>query len=102
MIRRPPRSALFPYTPLFRSFNSDGTFSSTAVTVTDVAGNTSLASNVISGIMIDETAPTVVASRDGTAYAAPHCSSDKPGVTMTFLACKDDSGPTNPAHHTFD
>src|SRR2546426_7311520 len=25
MIRRPPRSTLFPYTTLFRSFNADGT-----------------------------------------------------------------------------
>src|SRR3712207_8987257 len=25
MIRRPPRSTLFPYTTLFRSFNRDGT-----------------------------------------------------------------------------
>src|SRR5690348_17507685 len=26
MIRRPPRSTLFPYTTLFRSFKKDGTF----------------------------------------------------------------------------
>src|SRR4029079_1683685 len=58
--------------PVKHVFNTDGTFTSTSETVTDVAGNTSAPSNVISNIKIDMTAPTVAASRDGTAYAAAH------------------------------
>src|SRR3712207_8429051 len=34
MIRRPPRSTLFPYTTLFRSLNAKG-----ALTYTDIAGD---------------------------------------------------------------
>src|SRR5260370_32510941 len=37
MIRRPPRSTLFPYTTLFRSGNGDGTFQ-TAQNIASIPG----------------------------------------------------------------
>src|SRR5438874_8233419 len=37
MIRRPPRSTLFPYTTLFRSHNGETKSSSTTYTLTQVA-----------------------------------------------------------------
>src|SRR5690349_23549974 len=38
MIRRPPRSTLFPYTTLFRSFQSTGAFAESADCVPVIAG----------------------------------------------------------------
>src|SRR2546428_6338454 len=49
MIRRPPRSALFPYTALFRSYR---------YTISDNVGNTSSASSASADAKIDTTAPS--------------------------------------------
>src|SRR2546428_6965436 len=91
MTRRPPRSALFPYTTLFRSYKSDvtvhfscadtlsgiqscaadatlaeGNGQSSSGTATDNAANT--ASTTGSGINIDKTAPTI----SGAATTSPN------------------------------
>src|SRR5260370_7831237 len=41
MIRRPPRSTLFPYTTLFRSAPHDGDDGAISVTITGLAGDLS-------------------------------------------------------------
>src|SRR3989454_12323676 len=65
MIRRPPRSTLFPYTTLFRSYTSDAPASfpkgGTTVTwtVTDASGNTATASQLVT--VEDPETPTITA-----------------------------------------
>src|SRR2546428_7340029 len=49
MIRRPPRSALFPYTALFRSYRYP---------ISDNVGNTSSASSASADAKVDTSAPS--------------------------------------------
>ena len=86
--------------PADEVFSTDGSFTSTAKTVTDVAGNTSAASNTFA-IKIDKTAPTVVASRTGQAYADAHSGWNNTDVTVSFVASDAGSGVTNPTDSVF-
>src|SRR3712207_8274153 len=61
MIRRPPRSTLFPYTTLFRSANGTLTFAVAAGAARDLAGNASAASSSVDGtVTFDTRAPQLV------------------------------------------
>src|SRR5258706_435636 len=62
MIRRPPRSTLFPYTTLFRSLSGDGVHHVRAIQ-TDIAGNPSTSSAALD-ITIDTTAPAAPTALD--------------------------------------
>src|SRR5258706_12433805 len=62
MIRRPPRSTLFPYTTLFRSLSGDGVHHVRAIQ-TDIAGNPSTSSAALD-ITIDTTAPAAPTAPD--------------------------------------
>src|SRR2546428_12726593 len=109
MTRRPPRSALFPYTTLFRSYKSDvtvhfscadtlartqggaadaplaeGNGQSSSGTATDKAGNST--STTVSGINIDKTAPTI----SGAAPTSPNAAGWYDGASVTVhFPCAD-------------
>jgi hypothetical protein len=78
---------------------SDGTGLSHSFTVTDLAGNSTVVS--VSGIKQDTVAPTVVASRDGSAYAAAHSGWNNTDVTVSYSAADGGSGVSSPAAQVF-
>src|SRR5256885_5407476 len=59
MIRRPPRSTLFPYTTLFRSLSAEGQGSSAAL-----PGDCSEAERLLAGADFDVRSKRLVAGRD--------------------------------------
>jgi CRISPR/Cas system type I-B associated protein Csh2 (Cas7 group RAMP superfamily) len=69
---------------------SDGTHSITA-TATNSGGHTSAPSSALS-VLIDTTAPTITAARDGTTYAAAHSGWNNTNVTVSYSASDNTGG----------
>src|SRR5256885_6176932 len=63
MIRRPPRSTLFPYTTLFRSLVTPS--STVSVGIVDVPGHEDFVKNMVAGVGSIDLALLVVAADDG-------------------------------------
>src|SRR2546426_114724 len=87
MIRRPPRSTLFPYTTLFRSTVLDSTAASVLANDTDAEGNT-LAATKLS----DPAHGSVTLNPEG-AVRYSHDGSEAPSDSYNNKAC--DNGTTN-------
>src|SRR2546425_6240114 len=67
MIRRPPRSTLFPYTTLFRSLFGPDTSTSNRATLGGMLGNNSGGSHSIAyGLTVDHVIEMTVLLSDGT------------------------------------
>src|SRR3989449_547996 len=85
MIRRPPRSTLFPYTTLFRSTTgTNGTHTLTAV-ARDAAGNSTTSAAVTVTVSNDTTAPTV-------SLTAPAAGATVSGTTTVSASATDNVG----------
>src|SRR2546427_8973998 len=88
MIRRPPRSTLFPYTTLFRSVQaSDGTLSSTqtfSIAVSDVAPSTPTDSNAAANTVAE-------GASAGTLVGITASSTDVNGPAVTYSLIADSS-----------
>src|SRR5258708_7132149 len=82
MIRRPPRSTLFPYTTLFRSVHGTSTTDSFTFTVTDSHGQTATALETITVSVSDPlptaTGGTAATHEDRTEYDTPELQAPEP------------------------
>src|SRR3712207_7744157 len=80
MIRRPPRSTLFPYTTLFRSFSVDAG-ERIALVGPNGAGKTTLF-NVISGEIMPDKGTIRLSDQDVTRYSPERMSESGLGRTL--------------------
>src|SRR2546428_5594616 len=91
MIRRPPRSTLFPYTALFRStYAEEGTYTVT-VTMTDIGGSTTTTSL---------TASVADAALHATAAATIHGTEGAATGTVSLTTYKDTYAPHTSSDYT--
>src|SRR3712207_8683162 len=81
MIRRPPRSTLFPYTTLFRSF----TGRSTAADIARMCASTSSSETALSRRPSDQAKPELVVARAGKPRSEEHTSELQ---SRQYLVCR--------------
>src|SRR3989454_493837 len=87
MIRRPPRSTLFPYTTLFRSTVLDSTAASVLANDTDAEGNTLTATK-----LSDPAHGSVTLNANGS-FSYSHDGGETASDSFTYKTC--DNGTTN-------
>src|SRR2546428_6098418 len=101
MIRRPPRSTLFPYTTLFRSANNDGATVAEGGTVTVLdstaasvlANDTDAEANTLTATKLSDPAHgSVTLNADGT-FSYSHDGSETASAPFTYPTW--DNGPTH-------